>query len=209
MNAHYRLKTPSTLFVVVAVLAIGLGGCGAARQAYNRGNQAESKKDFETAMAQYKAALDQNPGNIEYQLKYEQARFAAAFDHFERGRRAVEKQDYETARMEFTRTLAIDPTHALAEQQLAKVNDVLASRSQNQPEPEILLEQLKEITRTDSSVQSQLEPKITGPIDIHMTQDSKVAFETLAELAGLNIIFDPDFRGTRIPIDVSLYEEMS
>ena len=28
-----------------------------------------------------------------------------------------------------------------------------------------------------------------------MTQDSRVAFETLAELAGLNVIFDPDFRG--------------
>ena len=36
-----------------------------------------------------------------------------------------------------------------------------------------------------------------------MTQDSKVAFETLGELAGLNVIFDPDFRGTRIPIDLN------
>src|SRR5947199_7504478 len=70
---------------------------------------------------------------------------------------------------------------------------------------------MRQANRTDPTVQSQLEPKITGPIDIHMNQDSKVAFETLAELAGLNIIFDPDFRGTRIPIElnkVDIYEAL-
>src|SRR5947207_6107302 len=36
-----------------------------------------------------------------------------------------------------------------------------------------------------------------------MAQDSKMAFETLAELAGFNVIFDPDFRGARIQIDLN------
>src|SRR5947207_7101706 len=36
-----------------------------------------------------------------------------------------------------------------------------------------------------------------------MAQDSKMAFETLAELAGFNVIFDPDFRGIRIQIDLN------
>ena len=105
--------------------------------------------------------------------------------------------------MEFTKVLEIDSTHALAEQQLAKVNEILASKSRNQVPPEIQFDLLRQATHTDPSVQSQLEPKISGPIDIHMTQDSKVAFETLAELAGFNVIFDPDFRGTRIPIELN------
>src|SRR5216117_3833155 len=105
--------------------------------------------------------------------------------------------------MEFTRVLEIDPTHTLAEQQLAKVNEVLTSRDRKEPEPEIQFEQLKEETRTNPTPQSQLEPKTRGPIDVHMTQDSKIAFETLAELAGFNVIFDPDFRGARIPIDLN------
>ena len=36
-----------------------------------------------------------------------------------------------------------------------------------------------------------------------MTQDSGTAYETLAEMAGLNVIFDPDFRGARIRIDLN------
>ncbi|PYR98979.1 MAG: hypothetical protein DMG16_19505 [Acidobacteria bacterium] len=202
MNAHYTFKPNRTLFAVVAVLAISVAGC-AAKSAYTRGSRAEVTKDFDKAMTEYKAALDQDPRNNEYRLKYEQARYNAAFQHFEAGRRALEKQDYQTAKTEFTRVLEIDPTHALAEQQLAKVNEVLNSRSRKEPEPEIQFEQLKEETRTDPTPQSQLEPKTRGPIDIHMTQDSKIAFETLAELAGFNVIFDPDFRGIRIQIDLN------
>src|SRR5216684_405698 len=146
MNAYYRLKSTSTLFAVIAVLAINVAGC-AARQAYNRGSRAELSKDFETALTEYKTALDQEPRNNEYRLRYEQARFNAALQHFEAGRRALDKQDYQTAKTEFTRVLELDPSHTLAEQQLAKVNDILTNRSRNEPAPEIQFAQLKEETR--------------------------------------------------------------
>ncbi len=200
MNADYRLK--SIKYFIAALIAISVAGCTGSK-AYNRGAHADVTKDFDTALAEYKVALDKDPKNIEYQLRYEQARYNAAFQHFEAGRRAVDKQDYQTAKMEFTRVLEIDPSHALAEQQLQKVNDILAAKSRNGVEPEIQFDQLRELTRTDPTVQSQLDAKISAPIDLHMTQDSKVAFETLGELAGLNVIFDPDFRGTRIPIDLN------
>jgi general secretion pathway protein D len=202
MISHYRLKRSATLLTVLAVLILVLSGCAGGR-AFRRGNQAEARQDHETAMMQYKLALDRDPGNIEYRLKYEQERYAAAFDHFEKGRRALEQDDYDTAKREFTRTLEIDPSYVLAEQQLMKINEILTSRTQNAIAPEIELEQMKQNTRTDPSVSTQLEPKVRGPIDIHITQDSRTAFETLAQLAGLNVIFDPDFRGQRIPIDLS------
>jgi general secretion pathway protein D len=207
MNADYRLK--SIKYFIAGLIAISVAGC-AGSKAFKRGNQADATKDFDTAMAEYKIALDKNPKDIENQLKYNQARYNAAFQHFEAGRRAVDKQDYETARMEFTRVLEIDPTHALAEQQLQKVNDILTGKNRSQP-AELQYDQLREATRTDPTVASQLDAKITAPIDLHMVQDSKVAFESLATLAGLNVIFDPDFRGTRIPIDldrVSIFDAL-
>jgi general secretion pathway protein D len=202
MISHYRLKRSATLLTVLAVLILVLSGCAGGR-AFRRGNQAEARQDHELAMMQYKLALDRDPGNVEYRLKYEQERYAAAFDHSEKGRRALEQDDYDTAKREFTRTLDIDPSYVLAEQQLTKINEILSNRTQNLPAPQIELEEMKQATRTDPSVQTQLEPKVRGPIDIHITQDSRTAFETLAQLAGLNVIFDPDFRGQRIPIDLS------
>lgn len=212
MKAHYKLKRSNRLFPLIAIFAIGLAGCGAGRQAYSRGTRAELAKDYDQAQAEYKTALDRNPGNVEYQLRYEQARFNAAFEHFEKGRRALQANDLETAKMEFTRTLQIDPTYTFAQQQLDLVNEALTKISRKEPEPETRFDQLRESTRTNPSVQAQLMPKITGPFDIHMPgQDSRVAFQTLAELAGLNVIFDPDFRGSRIPIElnnVTIYEAL-
>jgi general secretion pathway protein D len=211
MKAHYRLKSTSTLLAVAAVLAINVTGC-AERQAFTRGSRADVARDFETAMTEYKTALDQDPRNNEYRLKYETARYNAAFEHYEAGRRALEKQDYMTAKAEFTRVLEIDPTHALAVQQLAKVDEILTKRSLNEPAPEIQYEQLRNETRTDPSPQAQLEPKNKGPFDtIRMTQDSRMEFETLANLAGLNVIFDPDFRGTRVQLElnnIDIYEAL-
>src|SRR5207302_236445 len=128
MNAYYRLKSTSTLLAVAAVSAVNVTG-GADRQACTRGNRAAVLKDFETAMTEYNAALDQDPRSDESRLKHHQA---------------------------------------------------------------------------------QLEPKNRGPFDtIRMTQDSRMEFEALANLAGLNVIFDPDFRGTRVQLElnnVDIYE---
>src|SRR5262249_62302387 len=92
MNADYRLKT-TTLLAVTALLAICLTGC-AAKKAYERGLHAEVNKNFDTAMTEYKAAFDKDPQNLEFRLKYEQARYNAAFAHFEAGGPAFLKKKY-------------------------------------------------------------------------------------------------------------------
>jgi general secretion pathway protein D len=201
MNADYRNKT-TTLLAVFALLAIGLTGC-ATNKAFKRGLQAETSMNWEAAVIEYKIALDRNPGNIEFQLKYNRARFNAAFQHFEAGRRALEKDDYQTAKLEFSRALELDPGYSLAQQQLEKIAAIEAAKTRGAIPPEVQYDDMRQVTRTDPSVQAQLEPRITGPIDLHMTQDSRAAFESLAEIAGFNVIFDRDFRGTRIPIDLN------
>ena len=68
MNAHYKLKIFSTLLIVGLTLA----GCGPRGQsAFKSANRSETLRDFETAMAQYKKAMDAEPGNTGYRLKYE------------------------------------------------------------------------------------------------------------------------------------------
>src|SRR5262245_14352915 len=165
MNADYRLKT-TKLLAVLGVLAIVVTGCGA-RGAYNRGIHAEVMKNFDTAMTEFKIAFDKDPGNIEYRLKFEQSRYNAAFAHFDAGGRALETNDFETAKAEFSRVLEIDPSHVLAQEQLAKVNAVLDAKSRGAVEPDVQFDEMRQATRTDPSVQAQLEPRVTGPIDIH------------------------------------------
>src|SRR5688572_29607904 len=113
-NAHYRLKSLNTLFTLATLLPISLNNCTTARSAYKRGVEFEIRRDFEAAMTAYQAALVANPGNTEFRLKYETARYAAALDHFEKSRRAMQADAFDIAKAEYTRTIEIDPTHALA-----------------------------------------------------------------------------------------------
>ena len=45
----------------------------------------------------------------------------------------------------------------------------------------------------------ELKPLSREPINLKMTNDSNVVFETIAKLAGLSVIFDPDFRPSEFP----------
>ena len=181
------------------------------RAAYDRGLEAELSRNYDLALEHYQEALAANPGDIEYRLKVAQSRFAAAFEHFERGRRAMEGGEPQVARVEFMRAIQLDPTHSMAETELARVEELIRSGSVAVPERRTVFEIRKELARTDPSRDSQLQPTITGPISLRITQEAQSIFETIAELAGLNIIFDPDFRSTRISVELdnlSVYEAL-
>jgi len=189
MNAHYKLKIFGTLLIVA-----GLSGCGGGKSAFNNGGKAEISRDYETAMVQYKKALDADPENTEYRVKYERARFAAAYVHFQKGKTALEQGELESAKTEFARAKEIDPSHDFAAQELERVTELIAGRLPGAPiAPAPTFESIRAATRT-LSYQSQLEPTLKVPITIHLSQQTRTAFETIGEMAGIHVLFDRDLR---------------
>ena len=49
----------------------------------------------------------------------------------------------------------------------------------------------------------ELKPADNEPLLLHMTEDSKVVYETVGKAAGINVLFDPDYRSTRIEVDLN------
>src|SRR5678815_2191198 len=187
MNAHYRLKIFGTVLIVAS-----LCGCGGGKSAFNNGGKAEISRDYETAMVQYKKALDADPENTEYRVKYERARFAAAYVHFQKGKNALEQGELESAKTEFARA-----------QELERVTELIAGRLPGAPPaPAPTFESIRASTRT-LSYQSQLEPTLKVPITIHLSQPTRTAFETIGEMAGIHVLFDRDLR-TFAPPTVTL-----
>jgi len=145
-------------------------------------------------MVQYKKALDADPENTEYRVKYERARFAAAYVHFQKGKTALEQGELESAKTEFARAKEIDPSHDFAAQELERVTELIAGRLPGTPPtPAPTFESIRASTRT-LSYQSQLEPTLKVPITIHLSQPTRTAFETIGEMAGIHVLFDRDLR---------------
>ena len=49
----------------------------------------------------------------------------------------------------------------------------------------------------------QLKPLSNAPITMHLADESKAIYLAIGKLAGLNVIFDPDYQSRQVQIDVS------
>ncbi len=199
-----------SLTIVLMVLLVTAAGCAAGRRAYQQGIEAEVSQNYEEALTHYQEALSEDPGEIEYRLKVQQARFAAAFQHFENGRRALDANELEVARAELTRAIDLDPTHDFARTELERTELLMQSDMIEVPSAAEEFEVRKELARTDPSLDLQLSPEIST-ISFRITQEAQAIYETIAQLTGLNVIFDPDFRSTEISVelnDISVYNAL-
>ena len=222
MNTRFTRNPPAEKrsaarrrLAALPLVALLLAGCAAGRGAYNLGLQAELVRDYETALAYYERALAEKPGDIEYRLKVEQARYAAAVQRFEDGRRALDAGDLERARGEFARARQLDPSYEMARTELVRVERLIAADTAEETIPALDFEVRRELARTDPSLDLRLDTPLQEPISLTINQEAGAVFETVTELAGLNVIFDPDWsvnqRQTELSIDlddVSLYQAL-
>ncbi|MGD1209743.1 MAG: hypothetical protein ABR973_00100 [Candidatus Acidiferrales bacterium] len=193
-----RRKAYIPILVSAAILLIG---CPKVDNAdYNAGRKAESLQDYDTALVHYERALRADPTNAEYKLRETHTRFEAGQFHLEQGKKALDKGDLQLALAEFQKAQAIDPSNAAADQQLKRTTDLLAAKAAAQSPKTINPNPADD---TDLlAVPPELKPISNEPINLKMTNDARVVFETIAKLAGLAVIFDPDFTSRRISAEL-------
>ena len=49
----------------------------------------------------------------------------------------------------------------------------------------------------------QLAPVSALPITLRLSEDTKVIYRTIGSLAGINVLFDPDYTSRRITVELS------
>jgi general secretion pathway protein D len=190
-------------FRAAAGLALGvliLAGCPKGNSDYQAGKKAELAKDFDTALEHYERALQAEPGNTVYRLDATRVRFETSLAHVRAGQKQRDKGELQIAVAEFEKAMAIDPSSAIAEQELRKTLEMLAikpaggapNEAEASKEPPKLLEKPPE-----------LRPVSREPINLKITNDARIVFETIAKLAGLAVIFDPDFQPRRITTELT------
>jgi general secretion pathway protein D len=186
------------LLIVVAVL---VAGCSKGNQLYKAGTKAESLNDYDTALENYNKALRADPNNTEFKLKAARARFEASTWHLEQGQRLRDQSNIELALGEFRKALMIDPSSAVAAQEVKATMDLLAAKqgtTENSDTSAPENDQPKVMAGPP-----QLEPISRAPINMKATNDAKAVFDAVSKLAGLTVIFDPDFTSRRISVELS------
>jgi general secretion pathway protein D len=180
--------------------AVFLIGCpkNVANQDYKAGRKSEAVQDYDTALVDYERALRAEPTNAEYKLRVFQMRLQAGQYHVELGLRAFDKGDLQLALSEFQKAQGIDPSNQAAQQGAKRTMQALAAKAAAAAPKAAPNAEAEGFQPTPP----ELKPLSNEPINLKMTNDSRVVFETIAKLAGLSVIFDPDFTSRRIPVEL-------
>jgi general secretion pathway protein D len=174
-----------------------------AKSLYNKGKIAESRQNYEQAYDLYKQAYDQKPGELFYRSAYERLRFLAGASHVHRGQLLREAGRLEESLAEFQKAADIDPSSAIAKQEIQVTNKMIQdAKAPAAPaavsQPSILQRKVQEAT---GPVELGSIPNV--PINLKITEDSKVIYETIGKLAGINVLFDPEYTSRRIKVELN------
>src|SRR5216684_3896165 len=185
------------------IVCMGAGlmaaGCPKGKTDYSQGRKAERLQDYDAAYDYYQKALKNDPENAIYLIKFNQARFEASSLHVKNGTKLRERGQLEAAASEFQRAAAIDPSSPIAEQELRKTVGMLEekNRANNAATEPPKDDHSGELPL--ASMPPELKPLPRTSISLTMENDAKIVYETIAKLAGITVIFDPDLPARRIP----------
>jgi general secretion pathway protein D len=187
------------------IVCVGCGlvaaGCPKGKPDYQQGRKAETLQDYDAAYEFYQKALKSEPGNAEYQIKFNQARFEAGALHVKQGVKLRERGDLQGAAGEFQRAEAIDPSSPVAEQELRKTAEMIGEKdraAEAAAEPPV-----DPHDQPLASSPPEIKPLSRAPINLKMSNEAKIVFDTIGKLAGLTIIYDPDFPARRITTELN------
>ncbi|HJT69433.1 MAG TPA: cohesin domain-containing protein [Terriglobales bacterium] len=197
-----RAIRPALAFLLLFALIFPLFA-ESAKSLYNKGKIAEARQNYEQAYDFYKQAYDKNPQDLSYRSAYERLRFLAGASHVHRGQLLREAGRLEEAMAEFQKAAEIDPSSAIAKQEI-KVTQQMIDTAKS-PAPAAATPKTDELEKMvqEAGGPVQLAAIPTVPMTMKQTEDSKIIYETIGKLAGINVLFDPDYTSRRIKVELN------
>jgi general secretion pathway protein D len=190
----------SRLFLPLA-LCVAIIGC-ATSSAMRAGQRADSLQDYDQAIVEYTKALRADPNNRVAQQSLEVAKLRSSLEHYERGRRLEASSRLDEALVELQVAAELNPGNADIDETLrgvrTRLRNKVASRD-GKTELQTLVERSRELMPAGQEL----------PTDIRMPDsmtfrdaNSRDVFTALGKIAGVSVVFDPQFRPQPVSIDL-------
>jgi general secretion pathway protein D len=119
-----------------------------------------------------------------------------------RGQLLREGGKLDEAIVEFQKASAIDPSSFIAQQELRRTQDMI-NQATNPPQAVAPLPNALRRRLAEASGPVELTAISNVPITLKSTEDTKVIYEIVGKLAGINVLFDPDYTSRKIRIDLN------
>src|SRR5882724_4529637 len=176
----------------------------AARAAYKRGVQAEKYNKFDEAFEAYKEAYQIKPRDAEYLAAYSRMHFYAAAEHVRAGQGLRDSGKLQEALVEYQKAAAIDATNVMAQQEIRQVTELLKKKETNkEAAPATRLESPLVKMAEQAAGPVELQFASNSPITLRLSENADVAYKIVGKLAGINVLFDPEFKAQRLSVELN------
>ena len=199
------LLRPAALFLLVGLLALPIQAADSAGSLFKKGRDAEARQKYEEAYQFYKQAYDLKPTDLKYRSAFERLRFLAGAAHVHRGQSLREEGKLAEAMAEFKAAAGIDPSSFVSQQEIRRTQKLIDAAVNGTPPQAAVNPSAGQLRRRldDAAGPMDLAPIANIPITLKLTEDTKVIYETVGKLAGVNVLFDPDYTSRRIKIELN------
>ncbi len=173
------------------VVIMALWGCATFSHTYKLGTEAMQNKDWDEAVELYEKAYAENPKNSVYRLSLQRAKVSASLFHLYAARRLASAGQKEEAIKEYEKSLSYNYSRLIADEAKA-----LSEGPLKEEKPE------------EIHIESPVKLKVgSEPIQLLFRQQTSLRsiFQALGKSAGINIIFDEQFRD--ISYSISLIDK--
>jgi general secretion pathway protein D len=185
---------------------------------FAEGARYQEKKQWDAALQAYERALAEDPSDVSYRIAAEKARAAASQMHLENGLKLRSQGRLGEALVEIQRAAGLNPAATAASQEIIRTQEMIErERRRVQETGKESPAEVRALTPAEEA-QKQVREKIDrmmplpelrplNPERINLKMNSqppKVLFETVAKVAGINVIWDPEYQaGRNLSLDLS------
>jgi general secretion pathway protein D len=196
-----RTRLRPALIALLASLAVA-SGCATSRSLAGARN-AETRQDYDAAVAEYTRVLKQSPGNTDARLGLERSRLRASQDHLSRARRLVGAGALDEALIELQIASELSPANGDIQNELRTVRQQARTQVAVREDGKTRLETLIDQSRVAPLPGSDLPADITLP-DTMVFRDASTRdiLSAVGTFAGISVVFDPSFRDSAVSIDL-------
>ena len=181
-------RRPAAILIVLSLIVVGCGG----NKVLQRADLEVQRGNLDTAIAYYQKILLEDPGNTEAKIKLIHVKLDASQQHERLGVGLIATGRYQGAIAELVLAVRLDPGNQMAVRELGRAQSLLAQRERDEAAELTPTEIALRDARESESVVPQLAPQATGPISFDFRDvEVKEVYRTLAQVAGLNVLFEP------------------
>ena len=194
-----RITLAWTLMIAISAPAYS----DQAGSAYDRGARAEAQAQYDTAFEGFSEAHRLKPKDVKYLVAYLRVRGIAAEEHVRKGQVLRDGMKLQEALEEFRRAAEIDATNYAAQQEFQRTEELIKKQAQpaeGAAAAKTVSPLAKMVADTEGPV--DLEPFSDTPLTLRMTTTSDNVYKTIGKLAGINVLFDLDYKPQRINIEL-------